>query len=167
VAQNYTRTALGLHWIVALLIFATFGLKYISYHKWLGVTVFIFAVLRVVWRLTHAAPALEESLSRFEKFAANAVHHVLYVLIFAVPLSGYFYSLAAGFPVVYLGVLPLPVFIEPNVALADTLKSLHQVLVYTMAGIVGLHVAGALKHYLIDHDGTLARMLPFLKRSDS
>lgn len=180
-AQQYTRTAIGLHWIMAILIFATFGLgltvsdmtfsptalKYISYHKWLGVTVFVFAVLRVLWRLTHAAPALEDSLSRVEKFAANAAHHLLYILIFAVPLSGYFYSLAAGFPVVYLGVLPLPVFIEPNSELAGTLKSLHQILVYTMVAIVGLHVAGALKHYVIDRDGTLARMLPFLKRSDS
>lgn len=179
--QQYTRTAIGLHWIVAILIFATFGLglivsnmsfsptalKYISYHKWLGVTVFIFAVFRVIWRLTHAAPALEESLSRFEKMAANAAHHLLYLLIFAVPLSGYFYSLAAGFPVVYLGIFPLPVLIERNVELAGTLKLLHQVLVYSMAGLVVLHAAGALKHYFIDRDGTLARMLPFLKRSDS
>ena len=179
-AQQYTKTAIGIHWIVAILIFATFGLgliisemsfsptslRYISYHKWLGVTVFIFAVLRVLWRLTHRPPALEASLSRFEKFAANAAHHLLYILIFAVPLSGYFYSLAAGFPIVYLGIIPIPSLIEPHPYIAETLKEVHGVLVYTMAGLVGLHVAGALKHYVIDRDGTLARMLPFLKRSD-
>jgi len=180
-AQNYTRTAIGLHWIMAILIFAAFGLglivsdmtfsptslKYISYHKWLGVTVFLFAVLRVIWRLTHTAPALDAGLSRFEKIAANATHHLLYVLIFAVPLSGYFYSLAAGFPIVYLGIIPIPSLIGPHPEIAGTLKEVHEIFVYGMAGLVGLHVAGALKHYVIDRDGTLARMLPFLKRSDS
>ncbi len=180
-AQQYTRTAIGIHWIMAILIVATFGLGlivgdmkfspttllYISYHKWLGVTVFLFAVIRVLWRLTHPAPALEGSLTRFEKIAANATHHLLYLLIFAVPLSGYFYSLAAGFPIVYLGLIPIPSLIGPHPEISGLLKEVHEVFVYTMVGLVGLHVAGALKHYFIDRDGTLARMLPFLKRSDS
>ncbi|MBC7750862.1 MAG: cytochrome b [Candidatus Saccharibacteria bacterium] len=180
-AQQYTRTAIGLHWIMATLIVAAFGvglivgdmtfsptaLLYISYHKWLGVTVFLFAVIRVLWRATHPAPGLDPNISRIENWLAHVVHMLLYVLIFAVPLSGYFYSLAAGFPIVYLGIIPVPSLIGSHPEIADTLKEVHEVFVYGMAGLVGLHVAGALKHYVIDRDGTLARMLPFLKRSDS
>jgi len=176
---RYTRTAIGLHWIVAFLVIAAFGLglvmtdipgftptklKYYSWHKWLGVTVFIFAVLRVLWRSTHRPPPLIATIPRLQQIVAQVVHVLLYLLIFAAPLSGYFYSLAAGFPVVYLGLFPLPVLIDPNPELAETLESLHMILVYGMAGLVGLHVLGALKHHIIDRDGTLARMLPFLER---
>jgi cytochrome b561 len=176
--QKYTRTAIGLHWVVAILVVAAFGLglimtdmpfsmtklKFFSWHKWLGVTVFIFAVIRVIWRATHPAPALDPAISKVENFLAHSAHTILYLLIFVVPISGYFYSVAAGFPVVYLGLFPLPSLINPNPDIAETLKSIHHIFVYTMAGLVGLHVFGALKHYFIDHDGTLARMLPFLKK---
>lgn len=179
--QQYTKTAIGIHWIMAILIVAAFGLglimtdmpfsmtklKYFSWHKWLGVTVFLVAVIRVLWRATHPAPALDPNISKIENWLAHVVHLLLYVLIFAVPLSGYFYSLSAGFPIVYLGIIPIPSLIGPNPEIAGTLHETHEILVYTMAGLVGLHVVGALKHYVIDHDGTLARMLPFLKRSDS
>ncbi len=182
VIKNYTNTAIGLHWIMAILIVSAFGLglimtdipgftmtklKYYSWHKWLGVTVFLFAVIRVLWRATHPAPALDPRISKVETFLAQIVHIFLYVLIFTVPLSGYFYSLAADFPIVYLGLFPLPSLIDPHPELVDILKGVHELLVYTMASLVGLHVLGALKHYLIDRDGTLARMLPFLKRSES
>ena len=176
--QQYTRTAIGIHWIMAFLVIAAFllglvmsdmpfsmtKLKYFSWHKWLGVTVFLLAIVRVGWRLTHPAPPLIASIPRAQQLLAEAVHYLLYFLIFAAPLSGYFYSLAAGFPIVYLGIIPLPVLIDPNPSVADTLKEVHEILVYSMATLVGLHVAGALKHYVIDRDETLARMLPFLRK---
>jgi cytochrome b561 len=80
--------------------------------------------------------------------------------MFAVPLSGYFYSLAAGVPVVYLGVLPLPELIGPDPVLKPVLKQLHLALVYTMLVFVVLHVLAAFKHQFIDKDGLLRRMLP-------
>lgn len=180
-SNQYTRTAIGIHWIMAFLVIAAFllglvmtdmqfsmtKLKYFSWHKWLGVTVFLLAIVRVGWRLTHPAPPLIATIPKAQQFLAEAVHYLLYFMIFAAPLSGYFYSLASGFPVVYLGIIPLPVLIDANPDLAGTLKEVHEVLVYGMAALVGLHVAGALKHYVIDRDETLARMLPFLKRSDS
>lgn len=180
--KNYTNTAIGLHWIMVILIVSAFGLglimtdipgftmtklQYYSWHKWLGVTVFLFAVIRVLWRATHPAPALDPHMSRVESIVAQAVHMTLYILILTVPLSGYFYSLAAGFPIVYLGLIPLPSLIGPHPEMVGILKEVHEVLVYTMAGLVGLHALGALKHYFIDRDGTLARILPFLKRSKS
>lgn len=178
-SSHYTRTAIGLHWIMALLIIAAFGLgwfmtdipgfsmaklKYYSWHKWLGVTVFMLAVIRVLWRMLNPPPALDASISKIQQLAAHILHWILYFLIFAVPLSGYFYSLAAGFPVVYLGIIPLPVLIQADFQLAESLKELHEILTYSMAILVLAHVAAALKHHVIDRDNTLSRMLPFLRK---
>lgn len=172
---RYTSTAIALHWAMALLIIATFllgltmvdmpgitptKLKYFNWHKWMGVTVLALAALRLLWRLAHKAPVLPASMPQWQRVAAELGHLGLYLLMFAVPLTGYFYSLAAGFPIVYLGVLPLPVLIDPNPALKPILKSAHYFLAMGMAGIVIVHVLAAIKHQFVDRDGILQRMLP-------
>lgn len=174
----YRPTAIALHWLIALAIFAAFAmglymtgiqgfsptkLKLYSWHKWLGVTIFGFAVLRMLWRLTHPVPPVAAGTPPWQVKAAHAVHFLLYALIFAVPVSGYLYSTAAGVPVVYLGIWELPVLIAKDDGLKALLKFVHVWLNYSMAAIVVLHVGAALKHQLIHRDGTLARMLPFLK----
>lgn len=173
--QRYTSTAVLLHWLIALLVIAGFSmglvmtdipgitptkLKYYSWHKWIGVTVLALAVLRLLWRVRHAPPPYPASMRGWEKSAAHGLHALLYALIFAVPLSGYFYTLAAGVPVVYLGLFQLPVLIEPNPALKPVLKQVHFWLTMLLAGSVAVHVAAALKHQFIDRDGVLKRMLP-------
>jgi cytochrome b561 len=172
---RYTKTAISLHWLMALLIVAGFALgvtmvdipgltptklKYFSWHKWLGVTVLGLACIRLLWRLTHPAPVYPYTMPNWQQKAANALHGLLYLLIFAVPISGYFYSLAAGVPVVYLGIVPLPVLIEPNQEWKAVLKQVHYVLNMTLLACVILHVLAALKHHFIDRDGVLKRMLP-------
>jgi cytochrome b561 len=172
---RYTRIAVLLHWLIALLIVSAFALgvtmvdipgitptklKYFSWHKWLGVTVLALACVRLLWRLTHPAPAYPDSMPRWQQSAAHGLHGLLYVLMFAIPVSGYFYSLAAGVPVVYLGVLPLPVFIEADQALKPILKQVHYALNVTLLFIVVGHVFAALKHLFIDRDGLFRRMLP-------
>jgi cytochrome b561 len=174
--QRYTTTAIVLHWMIALLIVGTFALglvmtdipgltpaklRYYSWHKWAGVTVLALAALRLLWRARSGAPAYPQSMPRWQQRAAHGLHGLLYLLLFAVPLSGYFYTLAAGVPVVYLGLLKLPVLIGPNPALKALLKEVHYWLNMVMAGVVGLHVAAALKHLLVDRDGVMQRMLPF------
>lgn len=174
-AQRYSLLAIMLHWLIALLIVAAFALgvtmvdipgitpiklKYFSWHKWIGVTVLGLAGLRLLWRLTHAAPPHPLGMPDWQKTAAQGLHGLLYLLMFAVPVSGYFYSLAAGVPVVYLGVLPLPVLIAPDPALKPLLKLVHYALNMAMLAAVALHVAAALKHQFIDRDGVLKRMLP-------
>ncbi len=171
---RYDRVAILMHWLVAVLIVAAFALglvmveipgltptklKYFSWHKWLGVTVLLLAALRLLWRLRHGAPRAIE-MPAWQRRMAELVHGLLYLLMFAVPLSGYFYSLAAGVPVVYLGVLPLPVLIDADPVLKPVLKEVHEVLVYTMLVFVLAHVAAAIKHHWIDRDGLLRRMLP-------
>jgi cytochrome b561 len=173
--KKYSHPAIALHWLIAVLIVAAFALgltmtdipgitptklKYFSWHKWIGVTVFGLVCMRLLWRLTHPAPAYPDSMPGWQKAAAHGLHGALYVLIFAIPLTGYFESLAAGIPVVYLGVIPLPVFIAPDPVLKVTLKQIHYVLNMTMLTLVVIHVLAALKHHFIDKDGVLHRMLP-------
>ncbi|RJG21929.1 cytochrome b [Massilia cavernae] len=174
-SARYTYTAMAIHWMVALLIVCAFTLglvmtdipgltptklRYFSWHKWLGVTVLLLAVLRVLWRLFHPTPPYPPTMKPWEKLAANSLHGLLYVLIFAVPLSGYFYSLASGVKVVYLGLVELPALIGPDPELKPVLKAVHYWLNMLLAGCVGIHVAAALKHQFIDRDGVLRRMLP-------
>lgn len=173
--QRYTNTAIFFHWAIAGLIIAGFALgvvmtdipgitptklKYFSWHKWMGVTVLALATLRLLWRLAHGAPAYPDSMPGWQRRAAHWLHGLLYVLIFAVPLSGYFYSLAAGVPVVYLGVLELPVLIAPNPELKPVLKAVHYWLNMLLLAAVVVHVGAALKHQFVDRDGVLKRMLP-------
>ena len=94
--------------------------------------------------------------------AAAALHSLLYILIIVIPLSGYFYSLAAGVPVVYLGIVPLPVFIGPDPELKLILKQVHYALNMSLLAAVVLHIAAALKHQFLDKDNELRKMLPFL-----
>lgn len=176
--KPYTYTAIALHWLIALSIGAAFilglvmsdmpgfsmtKLKFFSWHKWLGVTIFMLAVMRAVWRLTHPAPELALSIPIWQRRAARWTHGLFYVLILIIPLTGYFYSLAAGVPVVYFAVIPLPVLIEKNDVLKVILQQTHMVLNFSMAALVAVHALAAIKHQFIDRDGTLSRMLPFLK----
>lgn len=172
---RYTNFSVLLHWLIALLIISAFALgvtmvdipgltptklKYFSWHKWLGVTVLALACARLLWRLAHPAPALPASMRVWEKTAAHGLHGALYALMFAVPVSGYFYSLAAGVPVVYLGVVPLPVLMEANQEWKPILKQVHYALNMALLACVALHVGAALKHLFIDRDGVFKRMLP-------
>lgn len=172
--QRYSGLNIFLHWLIAVLIVAAFALgsfmvdlkispaklQYFAWHKWLGVSILGLVSLRSLTRLLNAAPAFPESMSKWERMLANITHTLLYVLMFAVPLSGYFYTSAAGFPVVFFGLFQLPTLIGPDPALKPLLKELHESLTNVLLIVVGLHVAAALKHLFINKDGVFQRMLP-------
>ena len=111
----------------------------------------------------HPAPALPSSLPAWQRVAANASHHALYLLFFAAPLTGWLFSSAAGFQTVYFGVLPIPDLLDKSKDLADILKMVHRFTNYTLAALVVVHAAAAIKHHAVDGDDVLVRMLPFLK----
>jgi len=178
--ERYSKTAIVLHWLIALLIVAAFilglvmtdipgltptKLKYYSWHKWMGVTVLALAAGRLLWRLRQQPPAFPSSMSQNQVKAAEAGHWFLYLLMFAVPVSGYLYTTAAGVPVVYLGLFKLPVLIARNPELKPVLQQVHYWLNMLLAGAVGLHVAAAFKHLLVDRDAIMGRMLPRLSTS--
>jgi cytochrome b561 len=168
---RYTRTAIALHWLMALLIFSAFPLgvymhdlplsptklQLFSYHKWLGITILLAAAARLAWRVTHPAPAMLD-MPRWQQVAAHGIHHLLYLLLFAVPLSGWLMSSAKGFQTVWFGVLPLPDLVGKNKELGDLLKEVHEMLNFGLLLLVGAHVAGALKHHFVEGDDTLRRM---------
>ncbi len=101
----------------------------------------------------------QPGMPRWQRFAASASHFLLYALMLAIPLSGWLFSSASGFKVVYLGKIPLPDLVAKDKALAESLLVVHQTLNYFMAAMVALHVAAALKHHFIDRDDVLLRML--------
>jgi len=174
-APRYTRTAIALHWLMALLIVSTLclgwymsGLKFsplrirlFNYHKWIGITILTLAAARLLWRLFHRPPPLPATIPPWQRFAAHAGHALLYLLFFMTPLAGWAYSSAAGFPIVYLGMIPLPDLVAPDKALAQNLERVHAVFAYTLAVLVSIHVAAALRHGFERPRGYLRRMAPF------
>jgi cytochrome b561 len=170
---TYTGTAIFMHWLMAVGILANFclglymadlpmslsRLKLFNYHKWTGATILLLAALRLLWRLTHRPPA-ELPAPRWQHTAASVTHWGLYALFFAVPLAGWAYSSASGYPIVVFGVLPLPDFVPHDRALAEAIKPWHGALAWVLVSMVALHVAAVAKHMVIDRDGLLRRMLP-------
>ncbi len=163
--RRYTGVAIALHWLIAAAILCTFllaqymtelqlspaKLKLYSYHKWIGVKIFL-------------PPPPPASMPPWQHNAARIAHFFLYALTLAIPVSGWLMSSASGFQVVYLGLLPIPDLLAKNKAMADQLKQLHEALNWLMLLVVALHAAAALKHHLVDRDDVLRRMLPFLKQ---
>ncbi len=174
--NRYTHTAIALHWLLAVGWIGTFivgaymadlpfspqRLKLYNWHKWAGVTMLLLSALRLAWRLTHRPPALPLSIRHrmpsWQLAGYHAVHHLMYVLFFVIPLLGWTYSSAAGFSIVWFGVLPLPDIVSPDKGLASVLKTLHGLSAMALAGLVVMHVGAALKHHVIDRDGLLSRM---------
>ena len=136
---RYTRTAIALHWLLALLIvgnlvlglymsglsFSMTRLKLYNWHKWAGIVILVLSALRLLWRLTHRPPA-DAPMPIWQSRAAHGTHLLLYGLFFAVPLAGWAYSSSAGFPVVVFGILPLPDWVGVDRELAALLKPLHK-----------------------------------------
>ena len=177
-SSRYTLPAIVLHWVLAFAILGAFAmgvyvedlplspakLKLVNWHKWAGVTILFLSVARLAWRLKSPPPPLpvriEALMPRWQQVAHHATHHLMYLLFFVVPLAGWAYSSAKGYPVVWFGVLPLPDLVAPNKELAEMIKEVHAVSAFALIGLVGLHVAAVVKHQLIDKDGLLDRMRP-------
>lgn len=177
--QRYPAPAVASHWATALLVLTAlplgiymsglplspYKLQLISYHKWIGVTVLLLFVPRLMFRLTQPRPAPVDGPDWQRKLAA-VTHGLLYVLLLAIPVTGWLMSSAKGFPVVYLGLVPLPDLVAKDAGLGDLLRNVHETLNYLLIGLLSLHVLAALKHHLLDRDETLVRMLPILKRAN-
>jgi cytochrome b561 len=171
-AMRYSTPAIVLHWLVAMLIFVAFPLgvymhelplspgklKLYSYHKWIGITLLMLVALRVTWRLTHTPPPLPADMAAWQRRASQAVHGLLYLLMIAIPLSGWLMSSAKGFQTVWFGVLPLPDLVEKNRELGDLLAGVHQALNFTLLALVIMHVGAALQHHFIERRPFLQRM---------
>lgn len=181
--QRYSAPAMLLHWLLALAIFTSLGvglymtglpfsmarLKLYNWHKWAGIMILVLSVLRLLWRLIHRPPALpskvKAAMPRWQQAAYQGTHHAMYALFILIPLAGWAYTSATGFPVVLFGIWQLPDFVPKDKALADLLKTAHAWLAFTLMGLIALHIAAALKHHFYDRDGLLLRMLPACRSS--
>ncbi|HEY3797891.1 MAG TPA: cytochrome b [Caulobacteraceae bacterium] len=185
--STYSSVAIAFHWAIALLILTNIGLAWyfntlkgpaevapLALHKSIGITVLLLTLGRIAWRLLNPAPPLPDHMHGWQKFAATAVHLVLYGLMLGLPLSGWAMvsssPLIRVHPTVLFGVIPWPAMPFPGFS-SDQLhdarhlfRTTHTLLGYIAYATIVLHVAAALKHHLIDRDDVLARMLPHLRR---
>ena len=184
ISERYTRTAIALHWAIALLITVnvvlalaadalpeTWVRTVIDTHKSIGITVLGLGLLRLLWRFTHRPPELPDRYQRWERVGAHLAHGLLYVLILALPLSGWLHDSAwkdaATHPMTLFGVVPWPrvgwvMNLDPALkeTLHDRFGALHTWFGYVLYAAFALHVAGALKHQWLDREPELQRMLP-------
>ena len=168
--------AQSLHWLMALGILGNDILGLImdemprgmaklntfAIHKSIGLTVLALLILRVSWRLFDRAPP-DEPMPRWQRFAAHATHGVLYLLMLAIPLSGWIYNSLHGYPLQWFKWFNLPALMEKNEALSDLAGETHEALFWVLVAVLVAHVGGALVHHWFERDNTLLRMLPFVR----
>ena len=170
--QRYTRLAIVLHWLMALLIIGMWivGLLIdeipkgplrvttISWHKWVGITIMFLWLARSLWRISHRPPELNVQMPAWQTKIMHFTHIALYLLMLTIPVTGWLMSSAKGYTVNYFGWFELPDLVEPDKALGHTLKEVHELLANSTMALIALHIAGAIKHQFIDKDGLLLRM---------
>ncbi len=163
------------HWLVALGIFVMAGiglymvglplglakLKVYLLHKALGITVLALVLLRLLWRLVDRHPRYPAGMPRWQVGAARASHVLLYLLLLAVPVSGWVYNSASGFPLPWFGLVDLPAIAPVSKPLAHLALTVHKTAFWTLAALVLLHIAAALEHHVRRRDTVLTRMLPW------
>ena len=175
-AKSYTATAKWLHWSMALIWIAAWlvGLVAVHWrdefnpqhqltflHKAMASTLIFLIVLRIAWRLTHAAPAMPNTMTPLVKRAAFIGHLLLYsVALVGLPISGWYWSSVADKPILVAGLFLLPPLVEADKSLYDLAKAIHTYSAWLCGVLVGGHMVVALKHHFIDKDEVLVGMLP-------
>jgi cytochrome b561 len=176
-SDRFGTLARVLHWVTFLLLLASFGigltmvdlplgprkLQVYSWHKWVGVTVFLITILRVGWRCASPPPPFPGSMPGWQTVAAQLSHAGLYVLLLIMPISGWVMSSALGLSTAYFGLVPLPDLVAPNRELGQALIFLHNLLGLALAILISIHIVAALYHHFVLKDDIARRMLPFIK----
>lgn len=169
--NRFGIVAILLHWLIATLMIGMIilglymtglpvsieKLKYYGWHKEFGFVVLTLAFIRLYWRLTNETPDLE--IPAWEALSARLMHWTLYGFMFALPLTGWLLTSAAGFPVSFFGLFTIPILITPNEELMQLFVAVHKWLAYTLIALITLHTAAAFKHHFIDKDNILKRII--------
>lgn len=172
--EHYAPAAKWLHWITALCILTIIPVGIVMHemkpgalqnqlydlHRSLGFVVLLLVILRFATRLSHGAPPPYAGLTRFERMASTSVHHLLYVMLFAMPMVGWIMTSAYGADMNFFGLFKMPHLVGKNEALFQLLQRMHKVGGIFMALLVVAHSGGALMHTFIKRDVVLWRMLP-------
>lgn len=169
--NRYGIVTIFLHWLMAILIIGLLALglymvalpishqklKLYGWHKEYGLLALALVIFRLIWRLTNITPSL--SLPLLEKIAARSVHWAFYIFLFAMPITGWLITSAAGLPASFFGLFVLPNLISPNEELRVLFQEIHKWLGYGLIATIVLHASAALKHHFINKDDILRRML--------
>lgn len=171
-APRYTRFAVAMHWLVAAIVLVQYPLGWLmqqipkqppgqraevfNLHKSIGLTILALMIVRLGWRLAHRPPTLPP-MARWQAWLARATHGGLYALLIAMPLVGYLGSVFSGYPVRFFGIV-LPSWAAKNPQLKDWMSEAHLVLAWALGVAFALHIAGVLKHVLVDRDALVRRM---------
>jgi cytochrome b561 len=172
-AERWGGLSIALHWLTFLLVLgmATVGLLMVqmepsplkvqvyALHKSFGLTVLGLTVLRLLWRASGRVPAPVPGTPAWQQRIASATHGALYALLMEVPLSGWWFNSAAGFPLRWFGLVKLPKLTGFDPAIKALARETHETLFFVLAGLVAVHAAAALWHHYRQHDRTLLRML--------
>ena len=141
-------------------------LQLMGMHKSFGVIFMQLAILRLIWCRINQSPPLPEVLAEWERLLSRTVTASLYILMLAIPFSGFAMTNFAGFPVNVFGLIELPQLFDKNTEVAGLVKQAHGILVYTLMAAIFMHIAGALKHRFLDtpEADVLPRMMPLKSR---
>lgn len=173
--QRYGAVAIMLHWLMAIVLIALIALglymanlpdvgfdtkkiELILFHKELGIAALMLAALRLTWRVGNVLPLLVENLPDWQKVIARLVHLCFYALMFALPVTGWIMSSAAGIPVSFFGLFDLPDLVSYNDRLFHTFIDIHRWLGYGLIVLIMIHAGAALRHHLLFKDETLKKM---------
>jgi cytochrome b561 len=170
---RYGATAIAIHWLTAALILTLFVIGWrmvgmqlspakmeaYALHKSIGLLVLGAAAFRLLWRGFRTPPLLPDA-ARWQQHAARATHALFYILLFALPLSGWMYNSSVGFPLSFFGFATVPPLIGADQAAKDAWRAMHWLLGWILTGLIGIHVAAALYHQFVQRDSILQRMLP-------
>jgi cytochrome b561 len=174
-ADSWGVIAKSFHWIIALLILGQLALGTVAegyrlsplkldlfvWHKSIGVTILLLVILRVLWRLNNPPPAPPDGIPAWETTAARIGHALLYLLMFAVPLTGWLVSDATRIPFKAFWLVPMPDLIAADRDMSDLAAGVHGALTKLLLLVVVIHIAAALRHHFILHNKILTRMLPW------
>lgn len=172
--RQWGSVAKFFHWIMALavLVNGVWGLlmtdmtpsmskiSVYAWHKSIGLTVLALFALRLVWRAFDRRPK-DEPGPRWQQVAAHAVHGVLYLMIVALPLTGWWFNSLRGFPLQWFKLFNLPALAAKNDDIRHFAHAVHEYLFWFLVLVLVAHVGAALKHHVFDNDNVLRRMLPF------
>ena len=172
--RSWGSLSKALHWLIVLLIINQWLIaeraedltgfqKFtaLNWHKWFGMTIFMLAIVRLVWRIANPVPDLVAETRPWERVLARVSHFLLYALIFAMPLTGWIMSSAKAFGVSWFNLFQFPNLVGKNEQLYEIMRDTHHLLFKVLVATALLHAAGALKHHFIDRNEVLKRMLPF------
>ena len=164
-AHSYGSLTKWLHWgivVLVLLMFLSgyFDLLPMNIHKLMGLSILALMIVRIIWRLCNPTPELPPHVTRFERVLSHSVQGLLYLALLAMPISGWIMATAKGyFPYLSHWLLPLP-GIPLSHPLGELAENFHDTLAVIILVLICLHFVGAMKHFWIDRDGILQRMLP-------